>query len=96
MKSAIIRPSKENLIKELDDCKDNLIEESFFTKTPERKRKVAGNNSESVEISIFDNWRLKHKKIIDLPAKTEKNDTKDTRVIVVIVYAMIFLYLISF
>ena len=80
MKSEIIRPSKDNLIKELDDCKDNLIEESFFSKTPERKRKAVRKNSESVEISIFDNWKIKHKKIIALPDENEKIDTKENRV----------------
>ena len=83
MSSEVIRPSTENLIKDIDNCKDELIEESFFAKTPERKRRIVRENSGSVELNIFDQWQSKHKMVFGLLPEKEKIEPKDEKVFLI-------------
>ena len=61
--------------------KDNLIEYSFFSKTPERKLRKDGENIDLVKVNIFDKWKAKHQKTNDLLVKNEDEDKKIKRVI---------------
>ena len=83
MSSEVIRPSTENLIKDIDNCKDELIEESFFAKTPERKRRIVRENSGPVELNIFDQWQSKHKMVFELLPEKEKTRSKDEKVVLI-------------
>ena len=62
------------------DINDNLIEYSFFSKTPERKLRKDGENIDLVKVNIFDKWKAKHQKINDLLVKNEDEDKKIKRV----------------
>ena len=83
MSSEVIRPSTENLIKDLDNCKDELIEESFFARTPERNRRIVRENSGPVELNIFDQWQSKHKMVFELLPEKEKTQAKDEKVVLI-------------
>ena len=65
---------------EIIDFKDSLIEDSFFSKTPERKLSEARENVETIKVTIFDKWKAKHRMVVELPGENETDESRLKRV----------------